>query len=419
MVPRDLIGFAYTSEWALAKFFTALFEDGVSETFNLAGICGREKQPSEVIERLTREIGERYHALESKQDWRYNNTLAEIRSATYLIERLRKVKLKYYSIANGNAQTIPEEEYDGAIFTTNLTHLDYISALAQKGHNILCEKPLVIVTDRFHKADRTQLDKLEEVIDEIESRGIVAMDAEHYSAKKATMTFYERVGDMVMKYGRISKVEAHTSEKDDPNKIRTRNLLSKENRTGLLLDMGVHLFGVISNIGGTIPIIHKAVYGCYPGNPDTSEYKACGPYNVETYVETEFKIQGNFFHPESSGKFVFEKFIDRIEGNDKDIKDSKKLKVTFRNDSGIETEVIVDFNQGTVISSDKKEWKPLSYISSNEYSNILREFGRAIRSDEQSRTSFKRSVQNLDTIYRIYRDFPFEDNKIKVYRTIR
>lgn len=416
MKPRNLIEFAYTSEWALAKFFTALFEDGVSDIYNLMAICGREKDDADAKKRLVKEIGDRHEAMKSGEDWRYSNTLAGIRSATYLIERIKKNRLNYFQINNGNPFQVPDGEYDAVIFTTNPTHLGYIESLVNGGHNIICEKPLVIVTDEHHRADRTQLVKLEDMVDEIERRGIIAMDAEHYSAKKATITFYERVGDMIIKYGRISKIEAHTLEKDDPNKIRTKNLLSINNRTGLLLDMGVHLFGVISNIGGEITSIDNASYDIYPGNPETQEHKKCEPYDVETHVETEFSINGSYFHPNTTGKFLFAKFIDRLKGAKDDPKDSKQFIVTFKNDTGKETQVTLDFNEGTVISSDGKKWASYTTISTNEYSNILREYQRAIEREEQPRTSFRRSAQNLNAVWRCYHEFPVIENCVEVYR---
>ncbi|MDP2924810.1 MAG: hypothetical protein Q8N99_00400 [Nanoarchaeota archaeon] len=419
MTARNLIQFAYTSEWALAKFFAALFEDGVSDIFTLMTICGvSEKDKNSVLERLVRELGDRQKALKTGQDWRFTNILTEIRSITYLIDRLRKDKLNYFPLnRNENPINIPDGDYEAVVFTKNPTHIDYIETLLRADHNIVCEKPLVIVTNEFHIADRTQLDRLEDIVDKTNSNGTVHMDAEHYSAKRATITFYERIGEMIMQYGRISKIEAHTLEKDDPNKARTKNLLSIENRTGLLLDMGVHLFGIISNIGGKISETSKAAYDIYPGNPKTEDYRKCEAYDVETYVETEFKIKGSFFHNNANGNFTIAKFIDRFEGAERNPKDSKQFRVTFKSEEGGgETVVTLDFNEGTVTASDGRSWSPNPYlrISTNEYNNILRNLNRAIQNGEQPITNFQNSIRNLNTIHRCYNQFPVYNSFSKI-----
>ena len=49
-----LIQIAYTSEWALAKFFPAMF-DGISNILELTGVCGREVSIEKARERLNEE----------------------------------------------------------------------------------------------------------------------------------------------------------------------------------------------------------------------------------------------------------------------------------------------------------------------------------------------------------------------------
>ena len=214
---------------------------------------------------------------------------------------------------------------------------------------------------------------------------------------------------MIERYGKISRIEAWSKEKDDPDKDRTRKLLCRENQTGLLLDMGVHYFGIISNIEGNIGEIKEAFYDVFPGNSSK-------PYDVETYVETKFDINGDYFHKNANGSFKLAKFIHKFQKPEE--KDSKKFQVTFEKRDENEkvydsTTVTLDFIEGTVKEEDREydrihTWETPG-IAKNEYVNILKEFYDSIINKREPRTSFRRSAKSLDAIYRICEQFPVFD----------
>ncbi len=408
----NLLQIGCISEWALAKFFPAIFKYGLSEYFDLVGICGLEPIKTDVIDKLSSEIGKREIALEKGKKWREENTNAEIESAKRLKEDLESKKIDYYSVINGK---IPKEGYDAAVIhTSNTTHLDYIELLLKNNKHVLCEKPLVTVTDENHKADEgneTYLKKLKELVKDHKSKCIM-MDAEHYSAKKASMAFYENIEKTAKIYGKISGIKGYTYEKDDPEKQRTRDLLCRKNRTGLLLDMGVHLFGIITNIEGEIGKILSAEYDIYPG------HKKCKRYDVETYVKTKFEISGNLFWENTEGEFTFAKFINKSDKLPKE--DNKKVEVTFENrdESGKtvnSTVLTIDFIEGTVIEY-KDDGKTIEWhcgASQYEYVNILKDFYIAIEENIHPRTSFEHSIKTLEAIYRVYEEFPVEDKNLR------
>ncbi|MBT4166402.1 hypothetical protein HOE04_05170 [archaeon] len=399
----NICQFGYTSEWALAKFFPAVLRNGFSEYFNLKRICGREPTKERVIERLTHGIIRRCNDLLKGKNWRAKNTRTERHSCADLIDLLVDDKVEY-SDASKKLDNIPDDYGAAILFVNNPVHLKYIETLVNKGKHILCEKPIVTVTNKHHEADRTQLDRLEKLVEE--NPELVLMDAEHYSAKKATITFYEKLGEMVADYGRIAGIEAYTYEKDDPKKERTKTLLSRKNQTGLLLDMGVHLFGVISNIGGEVTEINNATYGSHKG------------YDVETYVDTSFNVQGNLFHENAKANFTFAKFIDKLKKPIEE--DNKQFNIIFenRNDKKniLETKVTIDFNKGTVTDSNNKTWYSDSDPATNEYENILKQFYNSIIRKQEPRTSFRRSIQNLDAIHRVYESFPMHKNLLSIYK---
>lgn len=436
--------FGYTAEWALAKFFPALFDYGLLDKFDPVAICGREADKNQVRSRLLNEKTKRINVLHNGKDWRMENTIKELESCLNLYLKLGN-GWNYENTATGLNGS--GADYDaGIIHTANIHHIVQLKTLMERGKHILCEKPLIVVTDDKHKADRSQLDKLELLVEKY-GTNLILMDAEHYSAKKATITFYERLGDMIANYGLISKIEGYALEKDDPSKDRTRKLLSQDNRTGLLLDMGVHLFGIISNIEGKIGAIDHAKYGVYPGN------ETIPSYDTETAVNTAFDIKGNHFGNSAVGEFTFVKFSDRLKDHyvrilkerigdelalspeGKIAEDYKKIKITFENgqtenhengnldnsdQNGKTTEkttvVTIDFRKGTVTDNHNKEWYSYSNPSSEEYVNILNDFYLAIQRHQQPRTNFEHSIQNLEAIYRVYRDFPFQNNQCGVYQ---
>jgi len=415
----NLLQVCYTSEWALAKFFRALVDNVTSSCYNLVGVTGRELDKDLARERMINEDDKRNSIIRQGKNWRIENTLAEKDSIRDILRNISKGVTQYFHSEDGDISNITQEYDAAAIFSSNKNHIDYIRKFITLRKHVLCEKPIVTVTDENHKADRKQLNELEKIVNETEenNRKLVLMDSEHYSYKPASITFFERVGDMVAKYGKISNISGCTKELDDPERERVRKLLCKNSRTGLLLDMGVHLFGIVSNIGGTVGEITDAKYGIYPGHKEPGK-RECLPYDVETYAKVNFNLKGNLFHEGAKGEFEFVKFIDRLKNREPE---KKQVEVTFtdKDESGknIETIVTVDFASGKVIDNRGVEWYSHSSPSKNEYVNILNEFHKAVTQGTEPRTSFRRSIKNLDAIYRIYEQFPVQgSNLTEVYQ---
>ena len=396
---KDLVIFSYTSIWALVRAFPSIFENGTTtKYFNNLTVCGRESSREEAIQRLDKDIseirgqerGENKRVLQSQQNLR---------------DRLNSGRVGYFNFITNGTINLPDGYYDAAIFTKNTIHHKCIEVLLKHGNiNIICEKPLVVLTDETHKADDKELEGLEGLVKQY-GDGLVLIDAEHYSAKEATIAFYDNLELMSSKYGQIKDIESRTLEKDDSLSIRTQNLLCIKNRTGLLLDMGVHLFGIITNIKGEVHKIEGATYDKYQG------------YNVETHAEVEFKLRGDYFTEDAKGRIKMTKFIDKLkeQKDEQKVQDEKKFIVTFFDkQTKKETTVTLDFRKGTAISSDGEEFKPKMLVSPNEYDSIFKEFYECIaikRKDPTKgnpRTCFDNSIRTLRTIYEIYKQFPVE-----------
>ena len=389
-------------------------------------ICGRELDKDKVRSKLLKKIGDYVSAISRGRSWRIENTLNEMSSCTDLLRRISN-GLEYSLMTDTdnkpnkqNISNICENHSSAIIFTSNPTHIDYIERIGETSKmNILCEKPLCTLTNEYHSVDDSQLKRLEDVVGKKRDE-LIYMDSEHYSAKKASIIFFERLGDMVSRYGRISSIDACTLEKDDPEKERTRNLLRIRNRTGLLLDMGVHLFGILTGIGGSVNNISSVKYEKYPG------HIGCNSYDVETYCDVKFSLGGNFFHENAEGHFEFAKFIDKSEKYHKiddfgNVSDSKVFNVKFKNMTldGLvkDTLVTLDFRKGTVTDSTGFKWMSYSSPSDEEYVNILGDFNNAIVNHQTPRTSFENSLKTLKTIFRVYKDFPINNpsNYINFY----
>jgi len=415
----NLLQVCYTSEWALAKFFRAIVVNVTSSYYNLIGVTGRELDKESARDRMINEDDKRNMIMKQRKNWRIENTLAEKDSIRDILRNIGKGITQYFHSEDGDISNINQDYDAAAIFSSNKTHISYIGKFLTLGKHILCEKPIVTVTDENHKADRKQLNELEKIVNETEesNRKLVLMDSEHYSYKPASITFFERVGDMVAKYGKISNITGCTKELDDPERERVRKILCENSRTGILLDMGVHLFGIISNIEGEVGEITGAKYDPYPGHKEPGK-RECLKYDVETYAKVNFELKGNLFHEDAKGEFEFVKFIDRLKTPEPE---KKQVEVTFvdKDESGknIETIVTVDFASGKVIDNRGEEWHSYSSPSKNEYVNILNEFHNAITRGTEPRTSFRRSIKNLDVIYRTYEKFPVQgSNLTEVYQ---
>ena len=184
-----LLQIAYTSEWALAKFFPAVFHNGILENFILTGISGREEDREQARERIKEEIEKIKEYKNRGEVWRAINLESELNSLKDILENLNPLGLSidYHKITNGSI-SLPDADYTAAvIFSKNPTHMPYIQKLIQAGIDVICEKPIVVVTDKEnHRADRSQLNQLESLV--LNSERIL-MDAEHYSAKKHLLFF--------------------------------------------------------------------------------------------------------------------------------------------------------------------------------------------------------------------------------------
>ena len=376
----------YTSEWALAKLFSALQESQVKEQFELSYLCGREGSESEAFIRLENMIKK---GLKNPHgNWRGSQRMAEIESTIELMESFYLKKARYVPI-NGD-QTLPKEVYQNSdaiiIFSRNTSHLGYLSDALNHQKHILCEKPLVTLLDERGRPDDAQLKELEIILQDANPK-LTVMDSEHYSYKKASLMFYEHQ-ENILRGRKIKRVEGCLKEIDDPEHARTKALLSPSNGTGLLLDTGVHLQTFITYLGGEIEV-EKSEYGIYPG------------YFVDTYDKVKFHITGESFTKDARGEFVVAKFIDRL--NPAEREESKYLKLFLKDD----TEIEINFKDNKVIERNPKQGE-VDYsffrypLHKNEYVNILGHFYESIQLQKKPLTDARNSLKTLQVLYQMY-----------------
>jgi len=280
-----------------------------------------------------------------------------------------------------------------SIFSPNALHTDYSEDAIYHKKHILCEKPLCVVTDIDGKASGRDLDTLIRLNEERESKGLIFMDAEHYSSKSASKIFFDNIGEIVGRYGKITEVRGYLEEKDNPDKSRTRKLLCRQNQTGLLLDTGVHLLSMITGIGGELRGIENAVYGMHPD------------YNVETKADVDLNASGEFFEGNVPVHLKIGKFINLYE----EPRDGEKKQIEFDFEKdGVTNTLVVDFKTGEVRYSNGEELveNPIYEYSNIEYVNVLNELYDCINNQREPRTSATNSIKILDAIHRCYRDFP-------------
>jgi predicted dehydrogenase len=293
----------------------------------------------------------------------------------------------------------------------NITHADYIEDGFLHNAHILCEKPLTTVVNIDGNPDDRALIHLDKIVRAC-GINLTLMDAEHYSYKKPSIIFYEKVDDLLKgKNGsklKIIGIEGEIKELDNPEWNRTRDILSfAKNQTGLLGDTMCHLLAFISNLGG------RAV-------AQEREYDSYGGFDADTYDRVSYQIintdlQKNYFAPNAYANFTVAKFIDKMtDSKEKDdrIRESKFIKFILEDKS----EIIINFKDGTVT----KDGKDCSYfrhaISGNEYVNVLNEFHEAIHDGRKPRTDYLSSKSTLQTTYETYA-LPAEKNKrVKIYR---
>jgi predicted dehydrogenase len=407
-----LVQIAYKSEWALARFFEALKNPDISSKFFLETICGREASDTDAVDALTKRITEIKKAIEAKE-WRAEQRNKEMENANYLISLLASKKIKYCQVRKDTR--LPQAVYDHdfgkalVVHSLNITHTNYIRDGLLHKANILCEKPLTTVVDIEGNPDDSSIRSLETIVRNLKG-DLVLMDAEHYSYKKPSLIFYEKLEQLLAdKNGnirKIKKVEGEIMEIDKPDWKRTREILSFErNQTGLLGDTMCHLLAFISNLGGRA-IPEERTFDCYPG------------FDADTLNNVKYKIINsdllkNYFAQNATADLRVAKFIDKIKGTKKDVKESKFIKFILEDNSSI----TLDFKQGT-LTKDGKDCSYFRYaVSGNEYVNILNIFHEAIEDKRKPLTDYRSSMDTLQSTFETYA-LPEEKNRrIRVYKT--
>jgi len=397
----------YTSEWAAMMLYEAIFRYGLSNKFTIAAIAGREESAKDAMVRLLRKSGDTNHSLamklEGAEDWRVGKNLALVRNTSTLVEMLDNDLIRYFQITPSG--TLPDEFYSPnenpldavGIYTANPYHLASFEDACNHGMNILLEKPSVPVIDTSGRADSADLDTLVRLNTNYSSR-LILQDAEHYSAKRAAKTLFSNIWHMVSEFGEIESIKGEILEKDNPENPRTRALLRKENRTGLLSDTGVHLFSILTNLGYDIGEFNDAKYDIYPG------------YDIETYAQVKFDATHRLFNHSVNCEFTVAKFIDKMKTEYKPKKESKKINITFETGKM----VTVDFREGTVESSDG-QFCYSTNRPSFEYQTILEDFCNSIDRARNPRTSIANSIRNLRAIHNALSKCEVHKNLLEVY----
>lgn len=388
---------AYSAEWALSKYFGAVVDEGIMKRFLLTSISGRENAIDEAIARLASEIYKRNIDVASAGGEK-RNVEVQNRNAQILIGKLQNLEVPYFKI-NGTC-TLPDEAYDLAdvvvIHSKNTTHVDYIREAIQRGKHVLCEKPIVATLDASGNPIDSQFKELEQILAAHKDSKLVLMDAEHYSYKTASLTFYEKI-DQILHGRKIVEIYGEILEKDDPFHKRTKMILNPENGTGLMGDTMCHLLAFISNLGGT-STPESREYSKFSGKNDQGDSV---DYKVDTYNDVNFRVEGcHYIRDGAKAEFKVGKFI----GLMKDEKKAESKYIEFKLDDN--STVRLDFRNGSVVEkngSSEKKFFPLYSVNSNEYVNILHHFYHAIKHGTQPLTAMQNSMRTMDAIIRAYK----------------
>jgi len=377
---------ACKSEWALARFFDAIFYS-LSDRFELTTICDVEHEPYGAINGA---IKNRIEDIRLNA-WRSEQRLKEIKSLADILCSLGQKEIDYKQV-NGNC-TLPKEVYDNCdmvvIHSPNTTHLNYAEDALNHGKNVVCEKPLCSL---LRDKDRGNLNKLEELVNQAEEKKLQFLDAEHYSYKKQSMIFYDKAEELIKDGWTVTRVSGEIAEIDNPELERTKSVLSKKNGTGLLLDTGVHLMSFMSSLGAEYENA-KAKFG----------YKG---YDVDTFCDFGFNLTGRRFNRRAELRVV--KFIDKLsdrkeyEDSNGNVKESKYIEFIFSRNG--ETATLkanwtgkkVEFN-GQELQGDYHE---------NECVNFFNHI-------DKCRTSARNSLKNLKVISELYQKI--DSSVVSVY----
>lgn len=402
---------AHDSEWALAKFFKALSNPTIEEIIELEAICGITADKIEAIRALTNGITNRLGLIQNGNFNRGDNRKVETESALKLTIALASGEIDYYQV-RGN-DTLPRKLYSNGIgavviHSINPSHLGYIFDAGDHNRHVLCEKPIIPVLDRRAMPTSRNLDLLKKYL--AEHPDLVFMDAEHYSHKRASITFYENI-EKLLGTRKIKAVEGRVFEVDDPEFTRTKNILRPINETGLMGDVMCHLLAFISNTGARATPLTRE-YHSYVDPSKGIEYL------VDTYNKVRFKIdnlESSYFTKDAEARFEIGKFVDKAVEEGK--KDEKYIKFILDDDSAIKLEL---GGQNRVLiqgSTGEQEYRSDRPPSLCEYVNILSSFHAAINNKRQPRTCFANSIKTIEAIFQAYSLDPKDNKEVQFYKT--
>ncbi|MEK6845953.1 MAG: Gfo/Idh/MocA family oxidoreductase [Nanoarchaeota archaeon] len=378
--PIKLLQISCTSEWVQSRVFPTLFNDN---RFSLENTV-------EII----RDTG---HLQE---------LLSESEIGKTLWQKISSGETHYFPISAMSGNGLPEQAYKNVdalvIHSLNGSHFYYIEKAIMNGKDVICEKPLVPLMDSMGNADRSELDTLVELTMLGDKKELIMMDAEHYSAKKISRILFDRIDELVEKYGKITNVIGELKEKDNPSNPRTQRILSLDNRTGLLEDTGVHLLSFITNLGSRVETVSEVCYDAYQN------------YDVETYASVKVSLApAKLFSDSAEFNFTLAKFVNLMKEPQPE---SKYLEFTLKKGTA-ETKLRVDFLEQRIYligaNDFKEEVTSKTEHSDLEYVNILNDFYQAYTTGVSPRTNFSKSIITLEGLYKIrsYRD----KEKVNVY----
>ncbi len=375
--PIKLLHISCTSEWAQNRFLPVLFNDLRFKLEN-AGDIVRERN-------------------------RLQEQLSKSEAGKTLWEKIESGATKYFPLSPMGGNGLPYQAYEDVdalvIHCLNGSHLYYIEKAIMNGKDVICEKPLVPVMDSVGNADYSELDKLVELTMLGDKKELIMMDAEHYSAKRVSRILFDRIDELVEKYGKIIRVTGELKEKDNPLSPRTQRILSLDNRTGLLEDTGVHLLSFITNLESRVEKVNEVCYDTY------SKYDV--KYDVETYASVRLSVAPTkLFSDSAEFNFTLAKFVDKME---EPLPESKYLEFTLKKGT-TETKLRVDFLEQKIYLMGKNDFNEevtsKTEHSELEYVNILNDFYQAYTAGASLRTNFSKSINTLEGLYKIrsYRD---------------
>jgi len=417
----------YKSEWALAKFFEAYFNNqDINDKFLLTSICGRQNGQNQAINSLVKGVKSRLEIIFNNPEWRAENRQKEALNSLDVIDRVTSGEVGYSTIVNENGYDILDKQiYDNieaiVIQSANRAHLNYIQNGFTNGMNLLCEKPIVSTHNNFGSLSDKQLKEVKKIIAKNEDK--VLMDAEHYSYKPASLKFYENLETILTGENneplKIKGIMGDCFEIDKPSHPRTHDILDFEKSgTGLLGDTMCHLIAFVSNLNGSaVPIFREYSMfndGKEKYNADTYDAVKFDIINRDKKVETRISPNnaGDYFEKDCKAFFRVGKFINLMDHPIE--KESKFIKFYLNDDS----KVLVDFKTGETKKcfSNKKVIDYTSDANGNEYVNILNHFYEAIRGGKMPITDFRNSVFTINSIFDSY-NLPKDLNtEVKIYK---